>query len=163
MSKFGEPRSRCDDYIDKVVDYAWEHSSNDATYIIQEWRFMNECLDLIDLTIFPNVPHSWIDEMRVFVMSVFENRTYKEQKSILDQRKKEFRSMACIPDTKFTEEQLYTFWAVSSLFSYCVEYGASGDLVIESFTASMWFHLQIDEDIVASLLYKHFSNIIETT
>ena len=163
MSKFGEPRSRFDDYIEKVVDYVFKHSHKDSTYIIREKRFMNECLDLIDLTVFPNVSRLWIDEKRAFVMSVIENGTYKEHKSVLDQHKNEFRSMARIPDTKFTEEQRYTFWAVCSLFSCYVEYGASGDPVIESFAESMWFHLPIDEDVVATLLYKHFSNIIETT
>ena len=151
------------DYLGKVVDYIFKTRLIGATYtayLMREKRFMNDCLDLIDLAVFPCVSRSWIDETRTFVMSTVETGMFMEQKKTFEQRIDEFRSMVYGSGEKLTDIQRETWLALCCLFSGVI-YGPSGDPNIENFTEHICMYFRLDEDVVASLLHKHFGDVID--
>lgn len=121
----------------------------------QEKQFINNCLNLIDLSVFPDVPAGFINETRRLILSAMEEDGYDPE--FLKQRKSGLHSKI-FPVRVNKTVRINTWNAISALFPD--SYTASGDPLIESFTLSMIEDFNISEDLVESLLYDCFKDIV---
>ena len=146
-------------YLNIVSEYSWKHAYSDIEYIRKEKLFINECLELIDLSIFPSVSVEYINETRKIIISSLE--TLNKKQELLQQRAKEFHYKIWIEfNEKKTTIQLKTWDAIFALFPN--RRTASGDPLIECFAESITCDFNINEEVIAALLYKYFKNIIDS-
>lgn len=138
-------------YLETVSNYSLDYSHKDNTYIKREKMFINDCLDLIDLDMFPHVTLEYINTMRKQILLAIDNKKF-------EQHRKNFHAIVFQPKQKLTSIQIEIYQLICMLFPD--SYSAGGDPIVECFTESLYATFNIDEDIIAEYLYKHFRDII---
>lgn len=145
--------NQLENYYDTLINE--EGIENEFEFLKTEVKCLDECLNLIDLSLLP-LPMTYIEKARVTARKALKEKdakayfeiTSKERKNVLLQRTKDFSEATTIENNLF-----YAFW---SLFPPEIE---PLDLNIEYYIGNL-LKCKVEVKSIIAIVHKHFYNII---